>query len=331
MKQFTNNLHENEELYRLFIDNILDILIECDLDAKFLYVSPQSFDILGYTPEELIGSSSLDYIYPGDVKRLTDAMKTFKKIGDKVSIELRFIHKDGYHVPVFVKGQLIEVDLEIRYVGVIRDLTEKKKIKRELIESEEKYRGIIDNSYDGYIETDLRGYFTHVNQRICEILGYAKDELIGKQFRHFMRPEFAEKIFNSYKLLFKNKLSEIIIEIQALTKDGKKVDAEAAVYLRRNFEGEIVGFYALSRNIALRQKLKESEEKYREAYIQSNFFKDIISHDINNVLQNIKSSLELYKIYQNDSKNFEKLDEVLGVIDTAVFMGAKIKYNVQKI
>jgi signal transduction histidine kinase len=52
---------------------------------------------------------------------------------------------------------------------------------------------------------------------------------------------------------------------------------------------------------------------------------------MNNILQNIKSSVELHRIYQRDSNNFEKRDEVLEIIDNAVFRGAKLISNVRKL
>lgn len=66
------------------------------------------------------------------------------------------------------------------------------------------------------------------------------------------------------------------------------------------------------------EELRESEEKYREAYGRVSFYKDLFVHDINNILQNILSSVELSEIYLDKKENQDKLSELLEVIKDQV-------------
>ncbi len=77
--------------------------------------------------------------------------------------------------------------------------------------------------------------------------------------------------------------------------------------------------------------LKESEEKYREAYDQANLYKDIFVHDINNILQNILSSLELSVLYFKNPEKVSTVKELYGIIREQVNRGSKLIANVRKL
>jgi signal transduction histidine kinase len=77
--------------------------------------------------------------------------------------------------------------------------------------------------------------------------------------------------------------------------------------------------------------LKMSKEKYREAYDQANLYKDIFAHDINNILQNIQSSLELSSIYFKNPEKYITVMELYGIIKEQVNRGSKLISNVRKL
>jgi PAS domain S-box-containing protein len=77
--------------------------------------------------------------------------------------------------------------------------------------------------------------------------------------------------------------------------------------------------------------LKESEEKYRKAYNQANLYRDIFAHDINNMLQNIRSSTELSALYLNNPEKLHTLKELFDIITEQIERGKKLINNVRKI
>ncbi len=78
------------------------------------------------------------------------------------------------------------------------------------------------------------------------------------------------------------------------------------------------------------RKLKESEENYREAYNRASFFKDLFTHDISNIFQNIASSLELSKMYQKDG-NDQASRKFLPVLEEQIVRGKRLILNVRKL
>jgi signal transduction histidine kinase len=79
------------------------------------------------------------------------------------------------------------------------------------------------------------------------------------------------------------------------------------------------------------QKLKESEKKYREAYDKANFYKELIAHDMNNILQTIQSSVELYNLFQKSPENVKYRKEVFDIISSSVFRGSSLVSNIIKL
>jgi len=79
------------------------------------------------------------------------------------------------------------------------------------------------------------------------------------------------------------------------------------------------------------EKITESERRYKEAYARSTFYKDLVAHDINNILQNIQSSSELLAFSLKDSNNLQRVSELTNLIEDQVKRGANLVSNVRTI
>jgi PAS domain S-box-containing protein len=179
-----NSMELSEIKYQDIIDSILDNIVEVDMKGNFTYVSPQSYDLFGFRPEEVIGTNGFEVVHPDDLPKLTLAMKNAIPTGETITAEYRALHKDGHYVHVSAKGRYLKEKNKI--ISVLRDVSKQKEAERRLQESEQKYREIIENIQNGYFEVDLKGIFTFVNDYLCKFIGYSKDEIIGNCKRLFM-------------------------------------------------------------------------------------------------------------------------------------------------
>jgi len=139
-----------------------------------------------------------------------------------------------------------------------------------LRQSEEKYRTILENIEDGYYEVDLAGNFTFLNDSMCRIQGYPRDELMGMNNRDYMAKETAKKVYKIFNTVLRTGNSATISDWQIIRKDGSLRDVESSVSLIRDANRNPVGFRGVIRDITERkhveEALKESEKRFRTIF-----------------------------------------------------------------
>lgn len=152
-------------------------------------------------------------------------------------------------------------------IETIHDLTARRKIEQALRESEEKYRTILEAMDEVYFEVDLAGNLTFFNRILPDYVGYAAEELKGRNYRMFLGEETAPRVFRIFNRVFKTGVSERASEWVMKRRDGQTLVVEAAVFLKRDADGIPIGFRGAARDISERKsvesELRESEARYR--------------------------------------------------------------------
>jgi PAS domain S-box-containing protein len=105
------------------------VLIEIGIDSKFIFVSIQIGEIIGYQPNDLIGRNLLNLTHPEDKIVIEQAFEALKYIGDLLNIDFRLKHKKGFFVPVSLRGTLVKMEGQLRIIGVLSDVTDRKRIE----------------------------------------------------------------------------------------------------------------------------------------------------------------------------------------------------------
>ena len=176
MTELNSILENSVEKYQYLINNIADVIAEIDLNGILTYISPQVHKMFGYKPEKVIGTSFFNYIHPDDMPSIMDSFEKAIKSEESVSIEYRVKHKEGYYVNVLANGSLVKVDNNLKIIGVLKDVSEKKIAEQKLKESEETFKKIINQSFVGIvIVQDLS--IVYVNETVRKMLGYSFDEM----------------------------------------------------------------------------------------------------------------------------------------------------------
>jgi PAS domain S-box-containing protein len=123
-------LQESEEKYRLLAENTLDCIWKMDKDLRFTYVNPSVYTIVGFTPEEWIGSSLAEHCSKGETERIMGRIaEDMKKESYTTVLEMFLIHKDGRKIPVEIRNRILideNKDL-IELQGTTTDITERKR------------------------------------------------------------------------------------------------------------------------------------------------------------------------------------------------------------
>jgi len=269
-KDMLDALQDSERRHRNFLEEIDQGYYELDLSGNFTLVNEAAARILGYSVNELIGMNYRTYSKPESAEKLFYLFRKLYETGEPFKdFEAQFIRQDGSVCYNEISGSLQKnVRGEIvGFKGLSQDITARKKIELELRASEEKYRGIIDSLVDGYFEVDLTGRHTFVNDEICGLLGYSREELLAMTNRDLEPPDSAAKTYRVFNHVYRTGQKVHAHEYTYIRKDGSSGIAELSISLIHDQQGKTVGFRGVSRNIEARKKmeldLRASEEKYR--------------------------------------------------------------------
>jgi len=146
-------LFESESRFRSLVESTSDMIWEITLDGRCTYVSPQVFDILGYTQAEVAEKKIFEFVSPGELDRISTLFTSY--IRDKSPIqnlEIPSIHKDGHEVIIESNGEPI-IDQSgslLGFRGINRDITARRQIEDALKQSEERYRLLFQNMLEGF-------------------------------------------------------------------------------------------------------------------------------------------------------------------------------------
>ncbi len=263
-------LRQSKEKYRTILEKIEDAYYEVDLAGNLTFFNDSMCRIWGYPREELMGMNDRQYTDKENAKKLFQAFNKVYRTGEpRRECDWEIIRKDGTkrYIEASVSLRKDSSDKPIGFRGIIRDATERKQMEEALRQSEERYRTILEDIEEGYLETDLAGHFTFVNDVVCKRLGYSREQLIGMNNRQLTDEETAKKLFQAFSEVYRTGEPSRGREWEIIKKDGTKWIYEFSASLIRNSEGRPIGFRGTSRDITERKQMEEalrqSEERYR--------------------------------------------------------------------
>jgi PAS domain S-box-containing protein len=153
-----------------------------------------------------------------------------------------------------------------RVAGVARDITDRVRAEAALKENKERYRTLVENASDIVFRADGTGHFTFVNPAALHITGYKEEEIIGKHYPTFIRPDMRDNVIKFFGRQFVKGIQNTYSEYPLLTKKSREVWLGQNTQLIME-DGHVIGFQAVARDITERKKaeeaLRQSEERYR--------------------------------------------------------------------
>lgn len=213
-----------------------------------------------------------------------------------------------------------------------RDITERKKSEVALKIEKEFTEDILNSSLDTiFVFEPETGKAIRWNKAFNEVSGYTDKEIFSMRApdSYYSEEDLRKAVEASKKVVKKGKVT---VEMSLITKEGRSIPFEYRGTTIKGSEGELL-IVSLGRDISERksaeQKLKESEMKYREAYDKANFYRDLFTHDMNNILQIINSSAELIDFQLGDSEQSKYIGNMANMIKNQVERGSKLISNVR--
>ncbi len=247
-KAVEKRLRESEERYRNFVTNAGDIIWSGNSEGYITYVNPTTLILLQCEEKDILGRHCFDVVHPS----YREKAARFYGIQFVKQIATTY-----YEFPVLVKdtmkwfGQNLRIVVEdgsVReFIGIARDITERKTIQDKLRESEERYRTLTENSSDIISEVDMEGRYQYISSNIAEKLGYEPAEVRGKLFYDFIHPQDLE----TAKKIWSQKQSQFVLRFRHGNGSWRWLDTTSRAFTLSEDRRRIV---SISRDITDRKR-----------------------------------------------------------------------------
>jgi len=249
----------SEKKYRYLFENNPQPMWIYDLETlAFLEVNSAAVQIYGYTKDEFLKMTLRDIRPKEDIKLLLEDVATTSNLINSAG-EWRHLKKSGELIYVEILSHLIEFEKREARLVLVKDITAKKLIEKELIESEERLRLIFDSAAEGIYGLDKNGNCIFCNKASLRMLGFSREEeLIGKNmhnlihYSHIDGSPFLQEDCKIFKAFLKNEGDHVDDEV-LWRKDGSSFPAEYWSYpiIR---EGKTLGAVVTFTDISQRKK-----------------------------------------------------------------------------
>jgi diguanylate cyclase (GGDEF)-like protein/PAS domain S-box-containing protein len=169
-----------------------------------------------------------------------------------------------YFGNTFWENKKLATNLKVINENLENLVTERTK---QLQQSEEKYRTILESIQEGYFEVDLTGNFTFFNDSMCRILGYPPEEMMGMNNQQYTDKDHAKRLYKLFAEVYRTGEPAKGSDWQIIRKDGTNKIGEVLVSLQKDSSGNPIGFSGTVRDATERKQseeaLRQSEERYR--------------------------------------------------------------------
>ena len=296
---------ESEEKYRTLFERVRHGIYISAKEGRFIDCNPTLLEMLGYEKkEEFLKIDIANDLYIHPQERLVFQGR-IEKEGFVKDFEVEFKKKSGEKITVLLTAHVKrdERGMIIGYEGIIIDISERKRMEKELREANEFLTRLIESSVDGIIVADMDGNVLIFNKGAENMLGYTAEEVLGKMnIRSVYPPGVAKEVMrklrspdfggvgklSSFPLLFRRKDGELI--------EG---DLSASlVYDEKGAEMVSVGIFKdLRERVGIERELRKTQEALLQAekLAAMGRLTSQIAHELNNPIYGIMNTLELLK------------------------------------
>lgn len=259
-----NALHETMILYQTLIDTSPDAIVLADLDQRITMVNRQMIDLFGgTTADDMIARHATEFVIPEERERLDADAQAILDRGIVRNLEYHLLRKDGTPYAAEVDAALLRdaQGAPRAFLAVVRDVTERIRIREALQESENRYRSLVETSPDAVLLSDLEGRILFCNQRAADLLGFDTPRvLVGKAVFEFIDPDDHARM-RSMTARIRAEEQVHSYEYTLLTRTGARVQVDVSSSLLRDHNGTPRAYTSFLRDVTERRR---DEEKLAE-------------------------------------------------------------------
>jgi PAS domain S-box-containing protein len=263
-------LEESEGLYRELLTRQGEGFAMLDAEERFRFANPVAEAIFGVPTGQLAGRSLLESLTP-DQQELIHRETTRRREGNHSTYELTIRREDGASRTLLVTAtpRPSKDDEPLQVIGVFRDITERKETEDRLIQSEEKFRAFVEQSFDVIFTLNAQGLFTFVSPAWMRHFGYPVNDVVGQPFASFVHEEDIQPCFDYLVRMLATGQNETSPPYRVRRLDGtwRWFLANGGRIITPEGEPQFMGVgHDITDSKLAEEALKASEERYRAQF-----------------------------------------------------------------
>jgi PAS domain S-box-containing protein len=256
----TRELQDSEKLFRTVFENSYIGKILTTPEGNFMKVNPAFCGMLGYNIDEIQGINFARLTHPDD---MTISQECIRKL---LSGELnnyrfnkRYLHRDGKIIWTEVNTALLRnnENKPHYFVTIVQDITERKYAEKALLDATEAFKGYFNMGTVGMCVTSLEKGWVEVNNRLCNMLGYSKEELKQLTWEEMTHPDDLSADVKLFNGVLAGELESYELDKRFIRKDGQIIYTSLSVTCQRNIDGTVHHILATLIDITERKYAEE--------------------------------------------------------------------------
>jgi PAS domain S-box-containing protein len=321
----TKELEESREKYRdisRFLNSILDSATEyaimaLDFYGKFTEFNKGAEKIFGWKKAEVLNKEKSGItLIPEDCKRsIEKEMSKRARTEGVCELDMYRVRKNGDRFPAHSTITAIKdpSGTTTGFVEIVRDLTQRKSLEKELRETKEFLENIMESSVNGIVTTDLKGKITYLNRAMEEMIQYRREEILGQHISSVYAAGIQEAR-DIMALLQRDERADNY-EMETKTKDGEILVILNSLFLVRDEDDRVIGTAGIFKDITEQKRLEAKLKSAQVSFVEASKMRALgelvagVAHELNNPLMASQTILHvLLKNLSEDNPERERLE-----------------------
>lgn len=273
---YLSALQYSDELKSTILDTALDGIITINEKGEVQEYNPSAEKIFNYSMEEVIGKNISDLIVPPSLRKqhkkgFTNYLQTGKNNVIGKQIQTTAMRANGEEFPIELTLAEINLSTERLFTAFIRDISAREKIENELIESEHRYRNIVQAAPSCVKTIDAEGTLLNMNPAGLAMIEASNfDEVRGACVYDLVVDEYRDDFIEMNKRVFNGETCDLQFQLEGLKGTRRWMYTRAVPVFDPGDNSNVIGHLALTYDISeqleYQRALQESEERFRSSF-----------------------------------------------------------------